>query len=168
MNEEMLFKGVYTLSLKEYRAFTLYHQRNQLRFYPVFIFLVFSVTVLFSGGHISDWAYFVPIGVGVAVAVSLLSYLSVIFRTHRVYKSNKIIQKDQTIELSERGLHLTSVNSTSWIEWTDVYKAVESKSQYLIYISKNQAVVVPKEKVDHIKLSAVLQTFMDAKKLRIS
>lgn len=60
------------------------------------------------------------------------------------YKTNKLLQKPQCYEINHDGIHITSEYTNSSIKWSDLYKAKDTKLNFLLYLSKQQAYVLPK------------------------
>lgn len=75
-------------------------------------------------------------------------FLSIPFTMKRAflksYKTNKLLQKTQSYELNQEGIHITSEFTNSSIKWSDLYKAMNTKMNFLLYLSKQQAYVLPK------------------------
>jgi hypothetical protein len=58
--------------------------------------------------------------------------------------SNKLLQKTQNYNLTEDGFAITSENGNGFVRWCEFYKANETKENFLFYISKQQAYLIPK------------------------
>lgn len=63
--------------------------------------------------------------------------------------TNKLLQKTQTYVVNEEGVSITSETGNAFIKWTDFYKTLESKESFLIFISKQQAYIIPKRSLEN-------------------
>lgn len=58
--------------------------------------------------------------------------------------TNKILQKPQRYEISPEGFSVSSDSGLSFIKWDELYKASELKESMVLFISEQQAHVIPK------------------------
>ncbi|MCM1339253.1 MAG: YcxB family protein [Muribaculaceae bacterium] len=75
-------------------------------------------------------------GIGATDAFSISS--------KRVFKMLEGRALDAEIEVQENGLAMSNKNASSFIEWSGIVDIHETKSTFLIFVSKYQAVIVPK------------------------
>lgn len=168
MKEELPYIFSFTITFKEYKEFTLVHSRNQLILFSVFLLFIFTITTLISGADFKSLFIIVPIGIVVSAILSLLILGNIIYKAKRIFNSNKMIKNEQTIEILETGIQINTNTSNSLIMWDDVFKVTESKTLIIIYIARNQGMIIPKKVVDEKKLKNLISTFLESKKLRIT
>lgn len=66
------------------------------------------------------------------------------FRSKREFKSDKLIQSEITYDVTTEGVHQQVKRMSSFFEWSDFLKVQELEHMFLLYLSKNKAVVLPK------------------------
>ncbi len=59
-------------------------------------------------------------------------------------KTNKLIQKTQEYTISDEGFNAHSESAQVFVKWNEMYKATETKENYLFFIAKGQAYIIPK------------------------
>lgn len=60
------------------------------------------------------------------------------------FKTNKLVQKTQRYEIGTEDIKISSESGSSIIKWHELYKAMEIKDGFLLFISKQQAYYIPK------------------------
>lgn len=77
----------------------------------------------------------------------LLTYVLIINKTRKNFRSNKLASRKFTYIIDEQGISHSSDINKSTINWTNINRFIESKKTLALYISKNQAFILPKEQV---------------------
>ena len=62
----------------------------------------------------------------------------------KVYRENKILQKEQNFRFDNEGIHAHSENGTGMVAWKDLLKWKEGKETLLIYPASNLFYIIPK------------------------
>lgn len=77
----------------------------------------------------------------------LLTYILLIGKARKNFRSNKIASRKFTYVIDEDGISHSSDISKTKIDWTDIVRVIKSKKTIALYVSKNQAFILPREKV---------------------
>ena len=109
----------------------------------LFIIMLFVVVGIFKlmnvSGELKMFAIFiVPI---VTIATIVITPYSI---AKKMLAQNVFLKHDIFVELSEDGMKQEIYNSNSFLKWTDAYNYFESKKIFAIFISEQQAYIVPK------------------------
>ena len=78
------------------------------------------------------------------------------FSTKKVFENDKLLQKEQEYTFNQNGISFFNENSNAIINWEEIYKYEDSKSNILIYISPVKSLIIPKrflndKELDHLK-----------------
>ena len=109
----------------------------------------------------SFWANLLP------SVVLVITFGAVYFNTKKQMASNRALSERVHYVFSENGIEATAPSSSGQTGWQNVYKAYETKTNFLIFISKNMMYVIPKrcfadaEQVASFK--SLLRSQLDAK-----
>lgn len=168
MTEKQLpYKFSFSISYKEYQSLTLAHSKNQLIFLSLFIFLVFTATTWIKSSDFNVMLMKAPIGIVVSLALTFFMWLLTLYKARRVFESSGMLKNEQTLTLSEDGIQMTIDSNDSMIPWNDVAKITESKHLIIVYLAKNQGVLISKNAVDIARLKTILCSFLESNKLQI-
>jgi hypothetical protein len=77
-------------------------------------------------------------------AILLFAVLATYLGAKRSMASNKSLQENIHYTFSENGIDAVAVSSSGHTSWANVYRAVETTHNFLIFISRNQMFVIPK------------------------
>lgn len=88
------------------------------------------------------WGLLIPLG------VLVLMFAGTYFSTKRHMASNRALSERVHYVFSESGIDATAPSSSGRTAWQNVYKAHETKTNFLIFISKNMMYVIPKRCFD--------------------
>lgn len=102
--------------------------------YPLVLLIIGDLDTQNSG----FWGYFLP------PAVLALLFGATYFNTKKHMASNKSLSERVHYVFSERGIETTAPSFSGQIAWQNVYKAYETRSNFLIFISKNIMYIIPK------------------------
>lgn len=95
----------------------------------------------------------------------LLTYVLIINKTRKNFRSNKLASRKFTYIIDEQGISHSSDINKSTINWTNINRVIESKKTLALYISKNQAFILPKEQVGQGNLMILKEIIQ--KKVRV-
>lgn len=70
------------------------------------------------------------------------------WRSTKEYNSDQLIQREIHYTFNENGIIQQNGRSCSHIEWNDVRKGYEHPDMYLLYLSRNKAIMLPKDFFD--------------------
>ncbi|NMH72145.1 YcxB family protein [Bacillus sp. RO2] len=91
--------------------------------------------------------------------IKLMLSMVMNFRSVKEYKSDKLMQNEVFLTISEDGIQQKRRNAEAFWEWDDILSIQEQKDMFLFYVSKNKAVLLPKSfMVNHemIKLRKII------------
>lgn len=146
----MEFRKTFRMELDDYISFNLFHAKKLLLM-NILLFIVFVpvLTLLISDSQDYLLVLSVAIFFGIIMA-SLLTLLNVFLikrNSKKQYFSTKVMQADTEIIVDGSGIRQTNEFGKLTISWADVFKVIESKKGFYLYISKMQAFVIPKRLV---------------------
>lgn len=142
--EELSLSG--KLTLEDFVKYNQYHTNKVLKVYFVicFIVLFFVFQIPMSG----DW---LPIALFAGLPSLLLSGLIYLYTSKvkkyqaiKEYKSDQLIKRDITYTFSSEGVIQITRKSNNRFDWIDFLKAQEYEELFLMYLSRNKAIVLPK------------------------
>jgi predicted membrane protein len=134
------------LTLEDFIKYNHYHLKNILKIYFVFCFIIlfFVFQIPMSG----DVLLIILIaGIPSLLLSSLLYYFAKRLRKHlavKEYKSDQLIKQKISYTFNRDSVIQHVRQSRSQYEWDDFLKAREHKEIFLLYLSKNKALVLPK------------------------
>ncbi|MDQ0112431.1 YcxB family protein [Paenibacillus harenae] len=146
------------LSQKDYSYLIIQHQRKTIIAGFLFYFLVFFLVVL----GVNQFQLDIDIvlvgfigGIVISLIISLVSYFLLIFQSNRTFRSDKLLQSNQTYTISNLGIEIESISGKGLISWNDIFKVVESKLIIAIYIGRNRALILPKEDINTKRIDGI-------------
>ena len=113
----------------------------------IFILLLIALVVyplLVYAGRIptnptdSNWGFLVP------PVVLLFLLINPYLGARRQMKSNKCLNQRLHYIFNEAGIQTTAPSSSGQTSWANIYKAYETRSNFLLFISKNMMYTIPK------------------------
>ncbi len=93
-----------------------------------------------------------PMSISIRIAVFFVILLFVLWgipsmlrkSSKTALNTNKLLHKTQYYSFNVDGIEASTETSTAFVKWSELYKAVESKDSFQLFISKAQAYVIPK------------------------
>jgi hypothetical protein len=73
--------------------------------------------------------------------------VSLWFRAKATIRTNEVLSGTLHYEVSESGFHVTQGEETGDLPWDGIYKAVSTKKQILIYTTRINAYIIPREQI---------------------
>ncbi len=70
------------------------------------------------------------------------------YSSKKMLQTSALLRKTQTFKIHESGIDSSTESSNSSIKWCELYKANETKENFLFFISKTQAFILPKKCLD--------------------
>lgn len=171
MSEETSVR--FKLDKKEYYAFNVAHSRVARRILPLFYFVVFVITISLTSEEFDEFTLSISAiaGIFLIVIIAVVQNVLLRLRTNKVFATDTLIQKEQQYRFESGGFDYKASSSTGYIEWKDVYKVVESRDLFLIYLAANKSLVIPKRAFESEASSAAFRSIvhnsLDKKKVKL-
>ncbi len=105
----------------------------------LFIFPLFSLVYCVYIVKISLW-----FALGIIIFVMMLWIFSILLSTRNIFKTQCIFLEVWHYDFTESGIEMNSEYSSGKTAWKNIYEILETKSYFLIFISKVQAYILPK------------------------
>ena len=109
----------------------------------------------------NHWRYFIPWGL-----IALLLG-GTYFSAKKHMASNKALSERVHYVFSENGIDATALSSSGHTGWQNIYEAYETKSNFLIFLSKNLMYTIPKRCFDSVdqltSFKRLLRSQLDSK-----
>ncbi|WP_404460582.1 YcxB family protein [Sutcliffiella horikoshii] len=102
--------------------------------------------------------------------IKLMLTIVINFRSAKEYKSDKLMQNEVFLTISEDGIQQKRRKAEAFWEWDDILSIHEQKDMFLFYVSKNKAVLLPKSfMVNHemIKLRKIIHNNALTQKVKL-
>lgn len=117
--------------------------------FVVYFLVVFALVLLFNDFEVDALLLTMGLigGLIVGAIVTGTSYGLIVMQTRKHYKSDKMLQQNQTHRISDEGIRGEAAGGTIEVKWDDVYKVVSSKTILAIYLGEGRAMVFPKATV---------------------
>jgi hypothetical protein len=151
-SRELSVRG--TLTVKEYKKFSSFHTSRWILWITISTYIVFFpwlIYILYNPGDIfnfGDMAAILLISstVSVCIAALIFLYAKVVIgvKATREYKSDQLIKNELIYTFSDTGINQKRRRSKNHIEWHEIVSIKEFSPMFLIYVSRNKAMVVPK------------------------
>jgi hypothetical protein len=134
-----------TMTLHDFLAFQ-WHHAGRMTILMILDFSFVTASLIRSGREIG-WLFSLLLLLVVTGVIGGLFFL--LFWRHFVglYKSNKLIQQEQTFIIKKNELEIYTKTAAAKYAWQDLYAAAESKDYFYIYIAKEQSYLLPKSNV---------------------
>lgn len=162
-SRELSIRG--TLTAKEYKKFSSFHTSRWILWITISTYIVLFLGLIYiqyKPGDIlnfGDMAAILLISstASVCIATLIFLYAKVVIRVKatREYKSDQLIKNELTYTFSDAGIHQKRGRSINDIDWNEIVSIKEFAPMFLIYLSRNKAMIIPKrffESEEEIKL----------------
>ena len=123
-------------------------------------FAVYDLVLLIRAGASQPtkyWGLLIPWGV-LALMVG-----GVYFNTKKHMASNRALSERIHYVFSENGIDATAPSSSGHTAWQNVYEAYETKTNFLIFISKSMMYVIPRRCFDSAEQIASFKSLVRSK-----
>ena len=120
------------------------------RFSPLSLVIVIGFVLMVSIMNLVRGLQSNNLPIGTAVFVLIAVTFIVMFpkqlrKSSKVaLETNKLLQKTQCYRIGNEGVEVSSETGKSFIRWNEFYKAIETKYGFALFLSKNQAYIIPK------------------------
>ena len=68
----------------------------------------------------------------------------IFLRIRKEYNSDRMIKSELSYTINKEGIKQKIRRSTTYYEWEDIFKVCEKKDMFLVYVSRNKAILLPK------------------------
>ena len=136
-----------TITSKEFVNYNLFHTRKFRFRYFWLLFLLFFLLILldFPFDFTDSILTTVVVGLIVALFVSWLVRLLIQRRATNEYKSDNLIQQEINFTVNELGItQEIKDRSKGFFDWESIIKGYEFEKTFILYVSKNKAILLPK------------------------
>lgn len=149
-----LFETQSVYTYEEYKRFNLEAMNLKKSLLIVTVEIVLLVLITIIGSTVGRvYGYFFPVAqflflFAVAMFVfCLILYFAVLLNIKKTYESNSILQKNPVSTVCFYNEYLTEANasSTTNLAYVDIYKIIETKTNFYIMIAKNQGIFILKQ-----------------------
>ncbi|SDB89752.1 YcxB-like protein [Pelagirhabdus alkalitolerans] len=169
-NQELSIKG--KLTLEDFKMYNTHHLKKTVRMYFIICFVaMFAIIHIPMSGDL--FLIFIFAGIPSLIISSLLALFAKTVNKRRAikeYKSDQLIKHEINYIFSHDGIHQKIRRSNNYYEWNDIQVAIEQKDMFLLYVSKNKAIVLPKsffessEKIDLFK--KIISEYIETAKIK--
>jgi len=139
---------------KNYIAFVLWegeHNRKKRRNYYLRQFLpLLGFLFAFYYTGVFERSIFIYIGLGLLIFTAVLVFTGVRSRFTKVAETfaenpeNRMIFTEKLIHISDEGIRITEEHLDTHYRWQAFVKKKENDSYYFLFLSSNQALIIPK------------------------
>ncbi|PFA69794.1 hypothetical protein CN378_03230 [Bacillus sp. AFS015802] len=171
-----------TLTFKEYKKFSSFHSRRWVIWFTLSTFILFfalSIYFLYNPGDIFSFGemaaiLFVSSTVSVFISGIFFLYTKAVIRikAKREYKSDQLIKQEIIYSISKDGINQNRGRSINYIEWNEIVFVREHSPMFLLYVSKNKSIVLPRrffESIEEIKLfKQIIRENVSSEKITLS
>lgn len=135
-----------TISDKDMFRFNIYHAYHG--FQGIIATLVGAWVLVMAGltyGRVSMWNTILYLVFGILFLVYVPGNLYL--RSKKQISSSDVLKNALKYRIDDAGVHVSQGEQTADLEWKQIYKMVSTKSQVLIYSSRVNAYIIPKEAI---------------------
>lgn len=76
--------------------------------------------------------------------ILLLMFGLIFLRIRKEYNSDRMIKSELSYTINKEGIKQKIRRSTTYYEWEDIFKVCEKRDMFLVYVSRNKAILLPK------------------------
>ena len=147
------------LTSEDMYRFNIHHAYTSLQGILSLAMGAFIIAVIIISGQFQEFITAVPY---VALALIFLLYIPITlwFRSKRQISMSDVLRETLHFELNDEGIVVTSdaLEEQALLPWKQVYKAVTTRHNFLIYSNRVNAYIVPKAQVEE-QLSEIYEAF---------
>ena len=143
-------------------------QKLFVYFFVVFtaIFIIVGITKIIAG-NVEYTNYLMMI---VAPIMFAVFYSSMMRTSRNNFKSKEIGKIIMEYSFDDEGIDQKSDDYENHVMWQDIFKAIESRTLVVLYVSKRQAMTIPKDKIPPETLDSLknlIRKSIDVKKNKL-
>lgn len=147
------------LTSEDMYRFNIHHAYTSLQGILSLVMGVFIIAVIIVSGQFQEFITAMPY---VALALIFLLYIPITlwFRSKRQILMSDVLRETLHYELTDDGIVVKSdaLDQEALLPWKQVYKAMTTKYNFLIYSNRVNAYIIPKAQVQE-QLPAIYEAF---------
>ncbi len=155
----MEIKKTLDLQASDFMAFITRIYRKHFVLVPVVTILLFAAGNLISDEFTLQSMIF-PVTLAAVFTLGLYLYLN--RQSKKALASFNKANGAVTVTVDEAGVHTTGKLGETALAWGDMFKLIETKTAFLFFIYKTNAVMLPKRQLSADELSQVLALMKEA------
>lgn len=132
------------LTFKDFLNFQLGHVRKRIMPFLVFFAVIFIVCMfgifVFDSATIIEWVS----PMAICLIFPFLFVALIYFISKKSFNSDSFLRKEHIYIFSKEKLKVTTENSDLNVAWNDIYNYKITKHSFLIYLSSQKALIMPK------------------------
>lgn len=160
MNNEINVKT--KLEAKDIKEFNLDYSSKSRALMGVILF-IFYLAVMIIVSDRRDTEYIIILA-GIAAVISFVSWFlnkkSVERRSGKAYALDKSAQMEQKYHISENSIDYESESGSGTIKWSEILRVTETKNLFLIFVSTNRTLIIPKNSFVTEKEQTTFRSFI--------
>ena len=147
------------ISFKDFLNFQLIHLRKRMLPFLIILALML-ISSLYSfffldSATITEWMSPMIIFLIFPSAFFCLIY----FNAKKSFNSDSFIRKEHVYNFSKEKLRVTTENSDLNLDWKDIYRYFNTKHNFIVYLSPQKALIIPKRFLQDAEQNFVLSLF---------
>lgn len=146
--DNFLYKTTTIIDIKEFKRFQkFYLNKFKSSIWPILVMIALAILAIVLNFYKGNWDV-----VGLVIIFIIIYPILLKFTLNRqikkMYKTNKRINMlEETITFYEDYLESCSKHNYCKVQYNDIYKVCETKTNFYIFISDNQAFIIIKEEL---------------------
>jgi hypothetical protein len=157
----------YTLEFSDFRRFAWFIQQSALRDIKLRILFGLSLVLGLLLAFLEFWVLQKPVLESMVfyLAVGVLTLILAVvplmnLQLRRIYKSSRDLQGDIKLTFQPDYLESAGAFSAGKFDWKGLHKIVETKADFYLFISQNQAIIIPRHKIEP-EVAEALSDFLE-------
>ncbi len=139
----MEFRKTVKLEISDYTAFNFFVLKRVFILLPI-ICVGLSYLLIYRGDPDRSLLSFAVYAVVISILALLGFFLLMRHSMKKSFKTTKAMQLPQEVVLDDAGVHASGEFGNTNMSWQDLYRVVEVKKAFYVYLLKMQAVIIPK------------------------
>ncbi len=138
------------LTLGDYRIFNFFHSFGSTKKALILVSLIVSLYPFLIYNYLTKQDKILLVVIIVSGAMFLLATLiglTIYLYSKKVFESDKYLQEEQSFEIDDKAIKVSSNSINSVYKWSELYKCVETKGYFFIYIANIKAIIIPKRQL---------------------
>jgi len=157
----------YTLEFSDFRRFAWYLQQKAMRDFKLRLLFGLSLLLGLVLAFLEFWVlqkpvlgsmvFYLVVGV-VTLFAAIVPLMNL--QLKRIYKSSRDLQGEIRLKFHPEYLETAGVFSEGKIDWRGLHKIVQTKADFYLFISNNQAIIIPRYKIES-EVAEALSDFVE-------
>ncbi|MCO7125450.1 YcxB family protein [Sporolactobacillus shoreicorticis] len=154
--EKEIIKFGGRLTYKEFKMFNYYHSKKIVRIG----FLTLWITVFLINLTSMSWIPSLIISSIIALLTMTLIKVLLNFRISKEFRSDQVLKKDAQFVVHGNGVTILREKSKTQYDWNDIISFQQYKELFLLYVSKNRAIIIPRRYFNSVQESQLFKQLM--------